>query len=132
MKRNRLPLLLGSCVVGTLTVVTSYIEVPQIVRIVLGLLIVFLVTGFALVSTIFPEPQFSPGECLLASVGMSLAIATAATVALAAAPIGLSRQSIAVVLGSCTLILSIIAVFRRNAGDYSQGKSQGTSNGIKQ
>src|SRR5664280_2434274 len=131
MKGRRHSLLLGSCVVGILTVGTSYIEVPQIVRVVLGLLIVFVVTGFALVSAIFPEPQFSMGEYLLASIGMSLAMATAAAVALGAAPIGLSRQSFAVVLGSCTLILSIFAVFRGRAGNYSHGKSQDASNGIK-
>jgi uncharacterized membrane protein len=129
MKRNRLSLLLGSCVLGILTVGTSYIWVPLIVRIVLGVLIVFVVTGFALVSAVFPESQFSIGEHLLASIGMSLAMATATAVALGAAPIGLSRQSFAVVLGSCTLVLSICAVLRERGGNYLRGNSEDASTG---
>ena len=112
MTRTHLSLLAASCGVGVLNVAMSEIATFQIVRVVLGLLIVFFVPGFALISAVLPGRQFSLSEYLLAGIGASLAMSTTAAVALGAAPIGLSRLSFSVVLGYCTLILSIIAALR--------------------
>jgi uncharacterized membrane protein len=112
MTRTYSSLLAAACGIGALNAAMSDTATFQIVRVVLGLLIVFFIPGFAFVSAVLPERQFSLGECLLASVGASVAMSTAAAVALGAAPIGLSRISFSVVLGSCTLILSITAVLR--------------------
>ena len=121
MKRVPPSLLTGTCFVASLTVVTAVVAVPQVVRIVLGVLIVFVLPGFALVSMVPPERQLSGGERLLASVGMSLAIATCATVLLGATPIGLTRSSLAVVLGVFTIALSVCAEVRRHsAGTYDR------------
>jgi uncharacterized membrane protein len=105
-------LLVASCVVGILSVVTSEVAALRVARIVPGLLIVFIVSGFALVSAVFPERQFTFIEYLLASVGASLAISTTASVALAAAPVGLTRLSFSIALGGCTLILSATSWWR--------------------
>jgi uncharacterized membrane protein len=130
MKRPRLSLLAGSCLVAILTVATADFAVPQIVRIVLGVLIVFIVPGFALVCAVLPDRQFALGERLLASVGMSLAMATTLAVLLGATPIGLSRLSLAVVLGGCTLTLSTYAACRTCVVDNSSGRNEGTTKGI--
>ena len=129
MKRERIVLLVGSCLVGLLTVATAYVAVPQAARIALGVLIVFVVPGFALVCSVLPERQFSRGERLLASVGMSLAVAISAAVLLGATPIGLSRLSLAVVLGACTVIFSCWAVYRARGGYYPQRGHGGASKG---
>jgi uncharacterized membrane protein len=131
MKRNHLSLLAGSCVVGILTVAMADITAFQIVRVVLGLLLAFIVPGFVLVSAVLPERQFSLGEYLLASVGASLAMSTTAAVALGAAPIGLSRLSFSVVLGSCTLILSIIAALRAHVHNDPRRNNVDRPNGIE-
>jgi len=131
MKRNHLSLLAGSCVVGILTASMSDIRAFQIVRIVLGLLIVFIVPGSALVSAVLDQRQFSLGEYLLASVGASLSMSTTLAVALAATPIGLSRLSFSVVLGSCTLILSIISALRARVHHDSRRKDEDLPKEVK-
>lgn len=112
MTRLRLCLLVGSCVTGILVVVISNIATIPVARIVLGLLFLFFVPGFALVSAVLPGRVSSFGEELLADVGASVAVSTTATVALAAAPVGLSRLSILITLEICTLIFSVVAVLR--------------------
>lgn len=127
MNGKRLAILAGSCLVAFLTVATTDIAVPQVVRIALGLLIVFIVPGFALVCAVLPEQQLPRGERLLASVGMSLAMAISAAVLLAATPIGISRLSLAVALGGCTLVSSICAVYR--GGYHARRSRAGASSG---
>lgn len=109
MTRTRLSLLAGSCVVGILNVAMSYVAMLQIVPVVLGLIIIFIVPGFALICAILPQRLLSRTEELLASVGASVAVSTTAAVALGAAPVGLTRLSFSVVLGIFTLTFSIIA-----------------------
>jgi uncharacterized membrane protein len=118
-----------SCIVSIITAAISDIAGFQIVRIVLGLLIVLLLPGFALVSAVVAERQFSASEYLLASVGASLAISTVAAVALGAAPIGLTRLSFSIVLGGCTLILSAIVVLRARFSDQRR-KDENRQNGV--
>jgi uncharacterized membrane protein len=129
MKRGRLVLLAGSCLVALLTVATASIAVPQGVRVPLGVLIVFIVPGFALVCAVLPEQQLSRGERLLASAGMSLAMTIGAAVLLGATPIGLSRLSLAVALGGCTLISSISALSRSRVGYHARRSRAGASSG---
>ena len=107
VRQPRLMLLGGACLVAVLTIVTTHADVPH-VRIVLGILMVLFVPGFSLVCAVLPQRQLTRGERLLASVGMSLAVTVCASVALAAAPIGLSRQSVAVALGVFTLVCSVL------------------------
>ena len=79
--------------------------------------------GFALVCAVLPDRQLSRGERLLASVGMSLAITVCAAVALAAAPVGLSRQSIAVALG--VVHAGLFAVHRGGTRILSRSRVSG-------
>jgi uncharacterized membrane protein len=95
-------------------------------RIALGLLIVLVLPGFAVVCAVLPAPQLSSGEQLLASVGMSLAFATCAAVILAATPIGLSRESFAIGLGGSTVALSTYAAVRTRLAIDTRGR-RGTS-----
>ncbi len=129
MKRRRLALLVGSCLVGVLIVATANIAVPQVVRIALGTLIVLVLPGFALVSAVLPERQLSSAERLLASVGMSLATATCVAVLLAATPVGLSREPLAIVLGGVTITLSTVAVLRTRSGSGLLRTRKGVSTG---
>jgi uncharacterized membrane protein len=108
MRRSLVLPLIATCVLAALTVATAYVGVPQFVRIVLGLLIVFLLPGFAVVCAV-PPNQLSADEFLFASLGISLALATCTAVLLAAVPIGLSRESFAVSLGSATFLVAACA-----------------------
>jgi len=97
------------------------VGIPHWVRISLGVLIVFILPGFALVSAVLPERELSRPERLLASVGMSLAMATCAAVLLGATPIGLSREALAIVLGGSTVASSAVGGFRiRPRNDLSR------------
>jgi len=129
MKRKHLALLAGSCLVGVLIVATANIAVPQVVRIALGMLVVFVLPGFALVSAVLPKRQFSSVERLLASVGMSLATATCVAVLLAAMPVGLSREPLAIVLGGITISLSIAAALRTRPRNDRRGSRNSVSTG---
>jgi uncharacterized membrane protein len=102
----------ATCLFALVTVVTARVPVPQPVRVVLGVPLVFLLSGFAVVCTVLPGQRLSWGERLLASLGLSLAITTCVAVSLAASPIGLSRTSFAVALGGITAVLSLCAWFR--------------------
>ena len=128
MKRGHFVLLTMSCLVGVLTVATSDVAKFEIARAALGLLLVLVVPGFALVSAALPKSQFSFGEYLLASVGASLAISTTTAVVLGAAPVGLTRLSFSIVLGCCTVVLSIAAGVRWRIQNHPQGTNEVTSN----
>jgi uncharacterized membrane protein len=110
--------LLGAYVVGCATVATATTTVgivpwvvPEAVQIVLGLLMVFLIPGFSLACAAIPERQ-SLAERLLASVGLSVAVTTCAAVLLAATPVGLTRESLAVFIGCFTIVLSFVGLYR--------------------
>ena len=131
MKRERLLLLVGSCLVAVLAVATADMAVPQALRIALGMLTLFIVPGFALVCAVLPERRFSRGERLLASAGLSLALATCAAVLLGAMPMGLSRLSLAVALGICTITSSLCAVYRARGGHGPRRSRAAASNGTE-
>lgn len=87
------------------------VRVPHAGQIVLGLLMVFVVPGLSLVLAALPEPQ-SPVEGLLASVGISVSVATCFAVLLAATPIGFSRQPLGELLGGIAVALSLGGLYR--------------------
>jgi uncharacterized membrane protein len=103
----------GTLIVALLTLVTVGVAVPPAVRIALGMLMVFLLPGFAVVCAAqSSERQLSRGEWLLASLGISLAVTACSAVLLAATPMGLTRESIAAVLGGITAMASAYALVR--------------------
>jgi len=87
------------------------LRVPQPGQVVLGLLMVFVVPGLSLVCAALPEPR-SWVEGLLASVGISITVATCAAVLLAATPIGFSRQPLGELLGGIAAVLSVGGLYR--------------------
>lgn len=105
----------GCASVATATGYAGYggapLRVPQAVQVVLGLLMVFVVPGLSLVCAAFPELE-SWVERLLASVGISITVATCAVVLLAAAPIGFFRQPFAALLGGVAVVLSVGGLYR--------------------
>jgi uncharacterized membrane protein len=109
VKRRRVLLLSGTCLVAVLTVVTANVSVPQAARIALGLPIVLVLPGFAILCAVLPGSQLSVIERCLASVGVSLAMTTCASVLLGATPMGLSRESLALTLGLTTIAASVYA-----------------------
>jgi uncharacterized membrane protein len=116
MRPGRSEALVGSCLTGAVTVVAANVAVPQALRVALGVAMVFVVPGFAAVSAVLYRRPLSVGECLLASLGVSLAMTISLSVLLAATPIGLTRSSLAAVLGSGTVILSVYAWRRTRLG----------------
>jgi Protein of unknown function (DUF1616) len=106
----------GCASVATATGYAGYaaaapLRVPQAVQVVLGLLMVFVVPGLSVVCAAFSEPR-SWVEGLLASVGISVIVATCATVLLAATPIGFSRQPLGELLGGVAVVLSVGGLYR--------------------
>lgn len=87
------------------------VRVPQAGQIGLGLLMVFVVPGVSVVCATLPElPSWV--ERLLASMGISIVVATCAAVLLAATPIGFSRQPFAELLGGVAVVLSLGGLYR--------------------
>lgn len=93
--------------VGAITVLSVMLPAPQALLTAAGLSMVFVIPGFALTNGFLPAIS-APEERLLASVGLSLVIATGAAVLLAATRIGLTRESFDVTLGVASIGLSII------------------------
>lgn len=112
MTHLRLVLLSVTSFLAATTIVAGYLAVPDVMRIVLGLVLVLILPGFMLLWAILPEGRLSYDERLLASVGGSMAITICVAVSLAATPIGLSRTSLSVALGALTLALSVYNGFR--------------------
>jgi uncharacterized membrane protein len=131
MRRTRLTALAGTCFVALVVVVTANTVLPKPVQIMLGLLMVFIMPGFAVVSAVLPPWQLSSGERLLASLGISLTVVTCAAVLLAATPIGLSRVSIAIAIGGITVITSICAWFRTRIAYDMRRSRESASDGIR-
>lgn len=102
--------LIGACVVASLGVLGAIVGFPQGVRIMLGLLMVFVLPGFVALSACGSTLKLSWPEVVLASLGISVAMTTCVAVLLGATPIGLSRTSFAIVLGGVTMIGSIYAL----------------------
>lgn len=111
MSTARRAALLATAFAATLTVAMADVPAPPAVRIALGVLIVFLLPGFAILCAVQSSSQVSRTDGLLASLGISLAITAITSVVVAATPIGLSRGSIAAVLGGITALVSIYAFF---------------------
>jgi uncharacterized membrane protein len=91
--------------------VIEYIAVPQALRIIPGVLMVFFLPGFAAVRAVLPAGSMSSGQRLLASVGVSVVISVCASVLLGAT-IGLSQRSAAAALGGLTLVACFFALLR--------------------
>jgi len=127
VRPGRSEALVGSCLISAATVVAANVAVPQALRIALGVMMVFVVPGFATVCAFLSRRALSLGERLLASLGISLGIAICISVLLAATPIGLTRSSLAAVLGGGTVILSIYAWRRTRLGRDVQLSPEGTS-----
>ena len=123
MRPGRSEGLLGSCITSAVTVLAANVAAPQALRIGLGVAMVFVVPGFATVCAVVPRREFSLGECLLASLGISLAISVCMSVLLAATPIGLTRNSLAAVLGGGTVIVSIYAWRRTTRATGQRSRS---------
>jgi uncharacterized membrane protein len=112
MSPGRPTALLGTCVIASLTVASANLVVPQWVRVVFGVLIVFILPGFTVVCAALPARELSRAEELLAALAVSFVTSICVAVFLGATPIGLSRTSFAVVLGGITVVMSICAWFR--------------------
>ena len=131
MRPTRLTALAGTCFVAFMTVATANIALPKAVQIMLGLLMVFILPGFAVVSAVLPPWRLSSGERLLASLGISLAVVTCTAMLLAATPIGLSRVSLAIAIGVGTITMSIYAWFRTRLAYDMQRSRESASDGIR-
>jgi Protein of unknown function (DUF1616) len=98
--------------VGCVTVATASTALPPAIRIPLGVLIVFVLPGFAAVCALFPESELRSEQDLFAALGISLTMTTCVSVALSALPVGLSRESFAVAAGGATALVAVWAAVR--------------------
>jgi uncharacterized membrane protein len=112
MRFDRLNALAGTGVIALLGAIAEGIGAPQAVRVVLGILLVLALPGYAAVCALIPERELSRGELMLASLGASVAISLCVSILLAATPIGLSKGSAAAVLGVGTAAVALYAWVR--------------------
>jgi len=106
----------AAAAIAAMTVVTAFFSVPIAVRTALGLLTVFVLPGFAVERALHagpdPDPAADPDAQPFVWLGFSLAISVVTAVALAASPIGISRESFAVALGGFTALVALYAGLR--------------------
>lgn len=108
--------LVGVYIIASLVVMSALLGVPQSIRIALGILIAFILPGFVILSAIGPDLQLSWIELVLASLGISISMATCVAVLLGATPVGLSRASFSIALGGSTMACSIYAFEKLERG----------------
>ena len=127
--QRRRTALIGCCVTSVLDAVAVGLGSPQFIRICLGLLVVFVVPGYSLVCAVVAERQLKDIELVVATVGLSLSMAIVAAVALAATPLGLTGEDLALTLALCTLGFATIGIARlghvRPQARASAGKEEG-------
>jgi uncharacterized membrane protein len=111
MTRGTLRAILVTAVCASMGTLIEYAALPQAVRIIPGLLMVFFLPGFATVCAVLPARDMSGGERLLASLGVSMVITVCVSVLLGAT-VGLSQRSAAVALGGLTLVACFFALLR--------------------
>jgi uncharacterized membrane protein len=110
VKASRLSVFIATLATASGAIVT--LPLPTPLRVPFGLLLVFVLPGWALAHAASPRYQLSLWDGILATLGLSLAIATCSATLLAAAPVGLSRESFAALLSAVTVVLTIVATFR--------------------
>jgi hypothetical protein len=101
--------LIVSCALAFLVIGCTIIETPQILRVALGITIIFVLPGLVALSAAGQSLQLSWIEIALGSLAISVATSICVAMLLAATPIGLGRASFAIVLGGITMSGSIIA-----------------------
>ncbi|HEY0601273.1 MAG TPA: DUF1616 domain-containing protein [Herpetosiphonaceae bacterium] len=84
-----------------------------VLRLVLGLLLVLVLPGYALTAALFPDPTLPRTDRLLYTVGLSLVVTILGGFVLNWTPWGLRAQSWAVLLSYITLGGCVAAVMRR-------------------
>jgi hypothetical protein len=84
----------------------------SIVRQVLGLLFMLVLPGYAATAAIFDRRKLGIPERLLFTLGLSIAIAVAGSLALNATPWGLQQASWSILLAAFTLVTGLIALWR--------------------
>jgi uncharacterized membrane protein len=112
MRPGGLGVLSATSVCAFMATVIECVAIPQAARIIPGLLLVFLLPGFAVVRAVVSARSMDMGERLLASVGLSVVITVCVSVGLDAT-IGLSQRSAAVALGALTLVACTFAKHRQ-------------------
>jgi uncharacterized membrane protein len=123
MSMARQTALVGTFIAAALTVGVAFLPAGHLPRIGLGILIVFLLPGFAVTAAVFPARDLSLSDRLLASLGISLVATVCTAVLLAALPIGLTRGSLSVALGGGTVIASACALLRARSRAAHHGDS---------
>jgi uncharacterized membrane protein len=101
----RVPALAGTALIGAIAVASAILPAPHALLTMVALALVFFVPGFALTTALLPTIS-AVDERLLASIGLSLVVATCAAVLIAATRIGLTRESFDVGLGLFSITVS--------------------------
>lgn len=83
------------------------------VQVLVGLPLVLILPGYALMSLLFTRRTYTIAEKTLLTIGLSIVITVISGFILNILPMGLQTTSWAIALGSVTLILSAAAFFRR-------------------
>ena len=86
------------------------------VRVVLGLFMVLFIPGYTLIAALFPAKDDLDGiERFALSVGLSIAVVPLMGFALNFTPLGIRLVPALVSISVFTLLMIMVAVFRRNA-----------------
>lgn len=124
---QRWPFDLAAVVVVAVAVVLMSGGAPSPLRVVLGLLLVFVLPGYALVAVLFPERALgedsdadidglygiSPGIRAVLSVGLSIFIAPLVGILYSFSPVGVSEGTVLPTLAALTVFTAAVAGYRR-------------------
>lgn len=92
----------------------AVVSLPATVRIPLGMLVVLVAPGYALVAALFPDDEhLDPVERLALSLGVSLGLIAVQALVLDRIPGGFSPATIRLAVSGFGLVLVVVAVIRR-------------------
>ncbi len=112
--RYKNPALIVATVVALFNIIWVALANPiPVIGVVLGLLLVFILPGYALTEILLRKYTFDISYILLLTLGLSVAIAIISGLALNLLPSGLQPASWVLILGLLTIIFSLLALYLR-------------------
>lgn len=121
VRRWRILGLAGTVALATLMTATAITNTFGALRLIVGLVIVFGLSGNAVLYAVLPRLSLSPVERCAASLGLSFVVAITSWVLVGSTPLGVTRTTTSVTLGAITALAALSGLARsRDASDTAK------------
>lgn len=107
------PLTISSAAVVVAILVGSIVPSLSVIRLLVGVPLIMILPGYALVSIFDPQRELGVVERFAASIALSVFVTIAAGMALAASPVGISQTGALLAVGAFTLLANAIGMKRQ-------------------